>query len=146
MRTSARKLTPQSEAYAVRASMTSRFSAAICSFERPAIFVRSVSDISNRNVQNARSKSMPVSRTATYVRMSQRHQLLQNGLQLARICKNLRDDIVERVSLGKMPDGHGDPSTWLEYPQPLTKRIHRRREKHHAEAAHHYIEGVAWKG
>src|SRR5215469_4885550 len=51
MRTSAGKLIPRSEEYVLRASMTSRFSAASCCFERTAIFVRSVSDISDRNVQ-----------------------------------------------------------------------------------------------
>src|SRR5262245_26836770 len=52
----------------------------------------------------------------------------------------------KRVSVRKMPDGRGDPSTWLKYPQPLANCIHRGREKHHAEAAHHSVEGVRWKG
>src|ERR1700694_3343310 len=51
MRTSVGKLIPRSEEYALRASMSSRFSSATCCFERMASFVRSFSDISYRNVQ-----------------------------------------------------------------------------------------------
>src|SRR5262249_4884135 len=54
--------------------------------------------------------------------------------------------IKEWIFLSEMPDGHGDSPAWLEYSQPLSDRIHRRREKHHAKAAYHRIESIAWKG
>src|SRR5882762_2082652 len=53
---------------------------------------------------------------------------------------------MERVSLGEMPDRDGDSAPWLEHPQHLTNRTNGRREKHHAEATDHSIEGVGWDG
>src|SRR5882762_1560230 len=52
---------------------------------------------------------------------------------------------MERISLGEMPDCHGDSASWLDHPQHLANRINGRREKHHAEAAHYCIESVSWK-
>jgi len=45
-----------------------------------------------------------------------------------------------------MPDRDGDSAPWLEHPQHLTNRTNGRREKHHAEATDHSIEGVGWDG
>src|ERR1700730_828905 len=53
---------------------------------------------------------------------------------------------MERISFGEIPDCHRDSASRLEHPQHLSNRINGRREKHHAEAAHHSIEGVGWKG
>src|SRR3989442_13568512 len=53
---------------------------------------------------------------------------------------------MKRISFSEIPDGRGDPPAGPEYPQPLTNRINGRRKKHHAETAHHSIEGVGGEG
>jgi hypothetical protein len=104
---------------------------------RPPLLVFVPNELTFRIVMSNgyRPKSMLVSRTAMGVRMSQPRQLLKERLAtLARLSKtervwrirswrrridipvdDLRHDVMERITLGQIPDGHGDHPAWLEY-------------------------------
>ena len=45
-----------------------------------------------------------------------------------------------------MPNRQSDPASGLDDPQHLADRTNRGLEKHDAEAAHHCVKVVGWKG